>query len=54
MHKPKPNKCPVCGAEVPNLPMPVLGHQLSHAKPRPYAGGRPKREDGQEEHKTEN
>ncbi len=41
MHKPKPYKCPVCGQEIPNLPMPVLKHQLSHAKPRPYARDRP-------------
>jgi hypothetical protein len=33
MHKPKPYKCSICGAEVPNLPMPVLKHQLSHARP---------------------
>ena len=43
MHKSKPYKCPVCGAEVPNLPMPVLKHQLSHAHlvaemMKPYGG----------------
>jgi len=37
MHKPKPYKCPVCGAEVPDQPMPVLKHQLSHVKRGPYA-----------------
>lgn len=38
MHRPKPYKCSICGAEVPDLPMPVLKHQLSHVKRRPYAG----------------
>lgn len=50
MHKPKPYKCSVCGAEVPNLPMPVLKHQLSHAKPRPYVGGPPLPGDDHELH----
>jgi hypothetical protein len=36
MHKPKRYKCPVCGAEVPNLPMPVLKLQRSHVKRRSY------------------
>jgi hypothetical protein len=26
------------GAEIPDLPMPVLKHQLSHAERRPFAG----------------
>ena len=39
MHKPKPYECPVCGAEVPNRPMQVPKHQLSHARPRPLATG---------------
>ncbi|MFZ5781744.1 MAG: hypothetical protein ACOY4R_16255 [Pseudomonadota bacterium] len=36
MHQRKPYKCSVCGAEVPDLPMSVLKHQLSHVR-RPYA-----------------
>jgi hypothetical protein len=44
MQKPKPYKCSVCGAEVPNLPMPVLEHQMSPVKRRPFAGVRPKPE----------
>lgn len=40
MHKRKVYKCPSCGAEVPDLPMPVLQHQLSHVKRRPLAGHR--------------
>ena len=41
MHKPKPYKCSICGAEVPNLPMPVLKHQLSHVERRGRAVDRP-------------
>ncbi|MBL6617729.1 MAG: hypothetical protein ISP45_27210 [Reyranella sp.] len=41
MHKLKPYKCPVCGAEVPDLLMPVLKHQVMQARPRPYARDRP-------------
>jgi hypothetical protein len=37
MHKPKPYKCSICGAEVPDLPMPVLKHQMSHVTRRPFA-----------------
>ena len=37
MHKRKPYKCPACGAEVPDLPMPVLKHQMSHVQRRPYS-----------------
>ena len=44
MHKPKAYKCLVCGAEVPDQPMPVLSHQLSHVKRRPYATDRPEQE----------
>ena len=44
VHKPKPYKCSLCGAEVPDLPMPVLKHQLSHVKRRPYARDQPERE----------
>jgi hypothetical protein len=33
----KPYKCSICGAEVPDLPMPVLKHQLSHVGRRPYS-----------------
>jgi len=34
MHKQKLWKCSACGAEVPDLPMPVLRHQLSHVERR--------------------
>ncbi len=44
MHKPKPYKCSICGVEVPDLPMPVLRHQLSHVRRRPYSGSAPARE----------
>ena len=37
MHEPKPYKCSICGAEVPDLPMPVLNHQMSHVRRRPFA-----------------
>lgn len=37
MHKPKPYKCSICGAEVSDLPMPVLRHQMSHVTQRPFA-----------------
>ena len=40
MHKQKTYHCSVCGAEIPDLPMPVLEHQLSHTKRRPFAGDR--------------
>ena len=40
MRRRKPYKCLVCGAEVPNLPMSVLKHQMSHMKPRPFARDR--------------
>jgi len=33
-------RCSICGAEVPDRPMPVLQHQLSHVKRRPYADDR--------------
>ena len=33
-------KCLACGAEIPDLPMPVLRHQLSHVERRPFAGVR--------------
>lgn len=51
MHKPKPYKCSICGAEVPDLPMPVLKHQLSHVRPRPFARDRqePERPDDQQD-----
>jgi GH15 family glucan-1,4-alpha-glucosidase len=41
VHKPKPYKCSICGAEVPDLPMPVLKHQLSHVRRRAFAGDQP-------------
>jgi hypothetical protein len=34
MHKQQIWKCSACGAEVPNLPMPVLRHHLSHVERR--------------------
>jgi len=37
MQKSKPYRCLICGAEVPDLPMPVLQHQTSHVPRRPYA-----------------
>ena len=37
VHKPKPYKCSICGAEVPDLPMPVLQHQMIHVRRRPFA-----------------
>jgi hypothetical protein len=37
MHKRKTWKCSTCGDEVPDLPMSVLRHRLSHVKPRPFA-----------------
>jgi hypothetical protein len=40
MHKSKPYKCPTCGAEIPDLPMPVLKHQMSHLSRRPFARDR--------------
>jgi hypothetical protein len=48
MHKPKPYKYSICGAEVPNMPMPVLNHQLSHVRRRPFA--RDGREPDQHDH----
>jgi hypothetical protein len=40
MYKRKLYKCSVCGAKVPDLPMPVLKHQISHVRRRPFAGDR--------------
>lgn len=40
MLKQKIWKCSACGAEVPDLPMPVLRHQLTHVERRPFAGDR--------------
>jgi hypothetical protein len=37
MHKRNPYKCPACGGEVPDLPMLVLKHQMSHVRRRPYS-----------------
>jgi hypothetical protein len=34
MHQQKPYRCTVCGAEVPDQPMVVLKHQLSHVQRR--------------------
>jgi DNA-directed RNA polymerase subunit RPC12/RpoP len=41
MHKPKLYKCSICGAEVPDLPMPVLKHQMSHVSRRLFARSAP-------------
>ena len=38
----------ICGAEVPDLPMPVLNHQMSHVRRRPFA--RDRREPDQHDH----
>ena len=40
MHTQKTYRCSACGAEVPDLPLPVLRHQLSHVERRPFAGDR--------------
>ena len=40
MHKQKTWKCSPCGAEIPDVPMPVLKHQLSHIERRPFAAHR--------------
>ena len=32
MHKPKPYKCSICGVELPDLPKPVLKHQMKHVQ----------------------
>jgi hypothetical protein len=37
MQKCKLYKCSVCGVELPDLPMPVLQHQLSHVRRQPYS-----------------
>jgi hypothetical protein len=42
MDKRKLYKCSICGAEVPDLLMPVLQHQVSHARRRPYSTSAPK------------
>lgn len=44
MDKRKLYKCGVCGAEVPDLPMLVLRHQLSHVRRQPYSKSAPARE----------
>lgn len=41
VRKTKSYKCTICGAEVPDMPMPVLKHQLSHVRRRPRADHRP-------------
>ena len=33
--------CTICGAVLPNEPKPVLQHQMSHVRRRPYATSRP-------------
>jgi hypothetical protein len=53
MHKPKPYKCSICGAEVPDLPMPVLKHQLSHVRRRAFAGDWPVSRESDREEPTE-
>ena len=40
MHTQKTYRCSVCGAEIPDLPMPVLRHQLSHVERRGRAVNR--------------
>jgi len=41
MHTQRTYRCSICGAEVPDLPMPVLRHQLSHVERRDRAVDRP-------------
>jgi hypothetical protein len=41
MHKQKSYRCSVCGAEVADLPLIVLRHQLSHVQRRGRAVDRP-------------
>jgi hypothetical protein len=41
MHQHGTYRCSVCGAEIPDLPMPVLKHQLSHVERRGRAVDRP-------------
>jgi hypothetical protein len=36
-------RCSICGAEVPDLPMPVLHHQMSHVRRRHYARSVPEK-----------
>lgn len=43
VHKHKPYKCSICGAKVPNLPMTVLKHQMSHVRRRSFARAQPQR-----------
>ena len=43
MHKLKPYKCSICGADVSDLPMPVLKHQMSHVRRRSFARAQPER-----------
>jgi hypothetical protein len=40
--------CSACGETVLNEPMMVLKHQMSHARRRPFAGGRPMPDRGEE------
>jgi hypothetical protein len=40
MRKQKTFRCSVCGAEIPDLPMTVLKHQLSHVERRGRAVNR--------------
>jgi hypothetical protein len=44
MSKQKTWKCSACGAKVPDLPMTVFRHQLSHINRRPLALNRPDRQ----------
>jgi hypothetical protein len=34
-------RCTICGAVLPNEPKPVLQHQMSHVRPRPFATSAP-------------
>jgi hypothetical protein len=45
--------CSTCGAEVADLPMPVLKHQLSHVRRRAFARDRPLSGDTDREEPTE-
>ena len=50
VHKRKPYKGPSCGAEIPDLPMTVLKHQMSHVRRRPFADDRRKPGEPHREH----
>jgi hypothetical protein len=44
MNKHKTWRCSACGAELPDFPMTVFRHQLSHIERRPLARSQPDRQ----------